>query len=110
MTSTASCTLDGHLVIIDSFTSSSRFADMPALTKGTETYYAQGSGWLAFLADRGQTADETTLQMQLTNDAGGLVSQALNSSAPPPSSLDAQKQIVQVIATALGGTVGHTPA
>lgn len=111
LTSTASCTLSGHTLIIDSFMSNAGLANLRELLKGTETYYATGTtGWLVFLADQGATPDTTTLQMQLTNDAGGLTRQSLDHNTPTPSSLDAQQQLTTTVAHALNGTVVHAPA
>lgn len=104
MSSTATCTLSGHLVILDSWADSSGATLTPGLTA---TYYAHGTGWTAFLADQGATADTTTLQMQLTGDAGGLVKQSLDASAPPHASLDAQRTLSARIARALGGQPAH---
>ena len=106
MASTATCTLSGHLVILDSWASASDAAVSPGLA-GSELYYATGAGWTAFLADQGATAETTTLQMQLTNDAGGLFKQAVDQSALPPASVDAQKTLSAQIAHALGGQVAH---
>jgi len=108
MSSTATCTLDGHLVIVDSFTQG---ADDIASLTSSEIYYAVGTSgsWVAFLADQGAAADETTLQMQLTNDASGLTQQALNGGGHPVASLDAQQQLAAIIAKDLGGTVSHAP-
>lgn len=110
MKSAATCTLGGHLVIIDSFGSPSDTDSVKALVDKTETYYAHGTGgWLAILADQGATAATTTLQMQLTNDAGGLTKQALDHSALAPASLDAQKTILAQVAADLHGQVIRVP-
>ncbi len=82
MKSTATCTLDGHVVILDSFDSPSDAQISDELTQ-TEMFYASGGSWLAFVADQGATAETTTLQMQLTNDAGGLIEQASSNDAEP---------------------------
>jgi hypothetical protein len=105
MSSTATCTLSAHLVIIDSWTSAADATLTPGLTAA---YYAHSAGWTAFLADQGATADDTTLQMQLTNDAGGLLKQGIDESALPRASLDAQRTLTAQIASALGGEVGQT--
>lgn len=108
LVSTATCTLEGHVVVIDSFMSAAALDDMPELSKGTEIYYASGrSGWLAFLADQGATADTTTLQEQLTGQAGTVFMEATNGDPFPPAPLVAQKALATSIAGQLGGTVGH---
>lgn len=107
LSSAATCTLDGHVVIIDSFTTSGGPDDVPTLAKGTETYYAFGpGGWLAILADQGVTADKTILQMQITTDAAGLVRASLNGS-PTPASLNAQRTILGMVVASIGGQLGH---
>lgn len=107
-TSAASCTLDGHLVIVDSFAPGGGTIDAGLLSKGKQIYYASGiGGWLAFLGDPGETASTTTLQMQLTNDAGGLLHQATSGTAPTPAPLDAQQQISAIVAKDLRGAVEH---
>lgn len=97
MTSTANCTLHGHLVIVDSWESDSAALVSNQLVSAP-TWYAHGSAWTAFLADPGQTADTTTLQMQLTNNAAGLLGPA-----PTPASLDVQQAVAREVARDLGG-------
>jgi hypothetical protein len=107
MTSSATCTLQGHLVILDGFASPDDASISDSLTKD-EYYFAYGGSWLAFLAGQGATAAQTVLQMQMTNDAAGLLRYATDNSTPPRASLDAQQQLSGVIAKALDGRVGHT--
>lgn len=103
MVSSATCTLDGHLVIIDTWTDSTGAVIDPGLTPSSTVYYAHGGTWTAFLADQGATADTTTLQMQLTNDAAGLVAQG--GSAPTPVPLATQQTLMRQVAAVLHGTV-----
>ncbi len=106
LSSTATCTLDGHLLIVDSFATPSGPGDVPALVGKVETYYAYGStGWLTFLASPAGPA-KTQLQMQITNDAGGLLDQSLNG-APTLVDVDAQRQAASAVVAALGGTLAH---
>lgn len=108
MSSTATCTLDGHLVIIDSWSDAgmSQLADDGY--KQSQTYYAYGPAWTSFLADQGATADQTTLQEQLTNDAGTLLQESVGQDPYPVASVDAQQTIAQAVASALDGTLGQT--
>jgi hypothetical protein len=106
LSSTATCTIDGHVLIIDSFATASGPNDVPQLVGKVQTYYAYGTtGWLAFLASADGAA-HTQLQMQITNDAAGLLDQSLNGE-PAPTDLDAQRQVATTVATALGGALGH---
>jgi hypothetical protein len=107
MSSTASCTLDGHTVIIDSWKTADATPDFAALMKGQgHLTYASGTGWTAVLADDGATPDQSTLQMQLTNDAGGLFKEGTDGDQYQAASADAQTTIMTQVAAALGGTVG----
>lgn len=85
MLSAASCTLDRHLVIVDTWQTGQDVIS-PQLTPDTTVYYAHGTGWTAFLAEQGTTAATSTLQMQLTNDAGGLLAQSTSGNPPAPRS------------------------
>ena len=64
LSSTATCTLLGHVVIVDSFSGIADTANVPALLKDAtaKTTFADGGSWMAFTTDQGATADETTLQ------------------------------------------------
>lgn len=108
MASTASCTLEGHIVIVDSFASPAEIDGLAELSKGHEMYYASGTtGWLAFLADQGATPATTTLQEQLTNDAGALLKDSIKGDRFPAAPIAAQKTLTTLIAKQLGGAVGH---
>lgn len=109
MSSTASCTLDGHTVIVDSWAAMGDAMISPQLKAGP-LFYAYGEAWTAFTADQGADAAHTTLQEQLTNDAAGLFAESTDGDRYPPASLDAQQRIAQTVAAALGGTVGHLTA
>lgn len=108
LSSTATCTLDGHLVIVDSFNSEGAGGISSLASPGTT--YATGGSWVAFLADQGQTAATTTLQMQITNDAGGLLQQETDGTTPTPASADAQHIILKRVADDLHGTLEHGTA
>lgn len=101
MKSTASCTLAGHVVIIDSWAAGTDPRLYHSLVK-VRTGYSYGDNWTEILADPGRTPAKAVLQMQLTNDAGGLLQAAYD--RPRPASLDAQKTLSRVVARALGGT------
>lgn len=102
LASTASCTLAGRTIDIDSWaTSDAQVSLMPLLKADkSELYYANGMGWTAFVRRDGQ------LQMQLTNDAAGLTAAAMNSSGPA-ADLPGEQEAATAIATGLGGTVEH---
>ena len=100
LTSTASCVLGGRTIDVNSWADATA-ADMVPLLKanGAELYYATGTGWTANIRR------DATLQMQLTNDASGLVAAA---GAPTAAAdLPGEKQAATAIASALGGTVQH---
>lgn len=98
--STATCHLDGHLVNVNSWDGSASNDLRPLLkATGNEIYYAAGTGWTVTLGD------DPTLQMQLENDAAGLVAQAGNATTAP--NLDAQKTMAEAVAASLGGDVVH---
>ena len=111
MTSTATCTLLGHLIILDSFTTATATATLPALLKDnkTPTFFADGGSWVAFTADQGATPEQTTLQMQLTNDAAGLLKQSIDHNQNPPTAPDAQQAIATAVVASLGGKVASAP-
>ncbi len=100
LSSTASCTLAGHVVVIDSWTVASA-AVLSAELVDAPTWYAHGSAWCAFLADPGQSAAKSVLQMQLTNDAAGLLDEAYH--PVRPASQPAQKSAAAVVAKDLSG-------
>jgi hypothetical protein len=105
LASTASCKLAGHTVILDSWATAS---DVPSRDEfhhlgDSGFYYATGSGWTAILADDGAQPEETTLQMQLTGDATGLLNEARDGDKYPMASIDAQKNLLRQVAAALGG-------
>jgi hypothetical protein len=106
MTSTATCTLDGHLVIVDAWAQEGSGKLSPGLAT-TATYYAYGPAWTAILADPGATPEQTTLQEQLTNAAGSLLAESSSGDPYPAASLDAQQSVAGKVAAVLGGTVGH---
>jgi hypothetical protein len=111
LASTATCTLGGHLVVLDSFsepTGSNSISTMLAGNKAP-TIYADGGSWVAFAADQGATADQTTLQLQIKNDAGALLRESLNGDPYPPTSPDAQKVIADTVVKALGGLTTTAP-
>lgn len=104
MVSTASCTLAGHVLILDTWSdAASSDIGATAASSKTTTCYAEGTGWSAFLADDGVPPAQSVLQMQLTNDASGLLAESQN--PHPPTNASAQTQACRVVAKALGGTV-----
>jgi hypothetical protein len=63
-----------------------------------EVYYAAGTGWTAFVHDQ-------QLQMQMTNDASGLVAAA--GSTQTAADLPGEQATAKTVADALDGTVRH---
>ena len=107
LSSTAHCTLAGHTVIVDSFNGVDVSGIIGQLAT-SRTYFAYGAtGWAAIIGDQGVAADQTVLQMQLANDAGGLADLASSGTTPAPAPTDAQQQLATQIAAALGGKVGQ---
>lgn len=103
----ASCRLNGALVIIDRWRSADPRVRSVAALAPVETWYAYGPGWVAFLADKGQSASTTTLQMLITDDQAGL-SRERSNGTPLTAPLAVQSRSAEQIAHALGGRVGHT--
>lgn len=103
MVATASCTLDGHTVIIDTWRDEASMPDIATLAKGDHATWAQGTGWTAIIADDGATPQQTTLQMQLTNNASGLLDESTNGDQYPPSA--AAGAVLPKVADALSGVV-----
>ena len=99
LTSTATCQLGGHSINVNGW-SDPNSNDLRPLLKvsGDEIYYASGTGWTVTLGD------DPTLQMQLENDAAGLLKQAGDSAVP---NLDAEKTMAKTVADALQGEVVH---
>lgn len=105
MASTATCSLGGRLVDVNTWSSADAEAGVEAVIAAnkTEAYYAKGLGWTV------TTHDSGTLQMQLTNDASGLLEQGLGSSPAPTAAVDVpgQKKMANAVVASLGGQVEH---
>lgn len=95
LASIASCTLDGRIVDVYSWSDSKSLKSVTNVLEANqvETYYAVGNGWTAFVQP------DETLKWQLTNQAGKL----LDASTAAPD-LPGQKSVIEKIATDLGGT------
>lgn len=50
-----------------------------------------------------RTGRETTLQMQVTNDAGGLLKRSIDKTVPVPATMSAQRAAATVVAASLSG-------
>lgn len=105
LSSTATCSLNGRLVDVNSWASQSDRDGVRALITAdkVESYYAQGTGWTVTTHDTG------TLQMQVTNDAAGLISQSTEQTSSPttPPDLQGQRVAAEAVAAALDGDVVH---
>lgn len=105
MASTATCSRIGRLVDVITWSSAEAEAGVEAVVAAnkTELYYAKGLGWTV------TTHDSGALQMQLTNDAAGLLEQAMGSSPPPTTAVDVpgQKEMARGVVASLGGQVEH---
>jgi hypothetical protein len=66
-----------------------------------EAYYATGDGWTV------SVGDDETLQMQFTNDAGGLFRKSLNGETPMPGDVDGEKAVSEIVVKSIGGSVVH---
>jgi hypothetical protein len=102
LVSTATCTLFGHVVNVNSWADATS-GDLGPLMKADakEAFYASGTGWTVTLGD------DPTLQMQFENDASGLLANAMNNSKPASANLDAQKTMANAVAKSLDGDVKH---
>jgi hypothetical protein len=104
MTSTASCSLAGHVVIIDSYKPGIDATVDDAVVRHKVYYALGGETWTAILADPGFPPSRTILQMQLTNDTRDLTRMEIGSiPVPHPATLDAQRRVLSDVAAALGG-------
>lgn len=101
MASSATCRLAGRKVVIDSWNDASS-ADMTALMAAnkTERYWAEGVGWSAF------DADDSQIQLQLTNDAAALLKSAFENSQPTPD-VNGEQAAAKSVAKSLNGLVRH---
>lgn len=102
----ATCTLRGHPVILDVWQAMGDSEISGQLTPRQKVLYAYGDYWTAFIGDQGVPASRTTLQLQLTDNAGALLRQAVN--PPRPTPLGAQRELVTEIAKALSGRVASS--
>ncbi len=101
LVSAASCTLGGHKVFVDSFTSTGDADLRPLVAAGTVgAYWAAGHTWVVILGD------DPTMQEQITNDASSLLAQGFAGGAAATNQ-DAEKRMAAVVVKALGGTVVH---
>ncbi|MEY9950570.1 hypothetical protein [Leifsonia sp. EB34] len=102
LTSTATCTLDGHTVNINSWSDSSDAnLDEVFQSDHVEGYYAAGAAWTVTLGD------DPTIQYQLTNQADKLLQSSFSGSTPAPVNVSAEKQVASDAAKALGGQLRH---
>ena len=69
---------------------------------GTETHFAEGTGWTV------ATAENPMLQMQMTNEGGGLLKYSMENPTPPPADLPGQKQMAERERSSLSGDASRT--
>lgn len=102
MASTATCTLGGHIVNIDSWSSIPEADITPViLSTHAQAYFATGSAWTVTLGD------DPALQYQLTNQAGKLLQSSFTGATPAPTNLVAEQEMAARVVQALGGHVVH---
>jgi len=102
MVSTATCTIDGHNVNINSWENKDATnLDEVLANDAHETFYARGDGWTVTLGD------DPMLQYQLTNQADKLFQGALNGHTSWPTDPSAEQAVAKVAVASLGGTVHH---
>lgn len=102
MVSTATCTIDGHNVNIDSWENKDATnLDEVLANDAHETYYARGDGWTVTLGD------DPMLQYQLTNQADKLLASAFDGHTNWPTDASAEQDIAKAAVASLGGEVHH---
>lgn len=108
LSSLASCTLGGRRVAVYSWSSLAAEESVVNVLNANkqELYYAQGTGWIAFVDADG------TLGYQLTNQAGELMKYTFAHQGETHAAADLQgeKGAAATVASALGGTVVYQPA
>jgi len=103
MASTATCMLNGRTVTFNSWTTAHARDGVNGVLEANaqEAYYAQGEGWTV------TATDNPELQLQLTNDAGALLANALAEKSLPPPDLPGQKLSAEAVVASVDGTVVH---
>jgi hypothetical protein len=102
MTSTATCVIAGRVVNVNSYKDVSDADPISLLQENKkEMYYAIGNAWTVF------TEDESLLQMQLTNDAAGLLKAGVADSTAPAADIPGEESTAQAVVDSIGGTVEH---
>jgi hypothetical protein len=103
LASTASCTLNGRMIDINSWSENDNGESATAVIKADkiEAYFAAGNGWVI------ATRDFPDLQLQFTNNAGTLLQHAFDGKTPPAADLPGEKATAQLVVKAIGGEVIH---
>ncbi|MBO1739655.1 hypothetical protein [Leifsonia sp. TF02-11] len=102
LASTATCTIDGHTVNINSWASSDDAnLDTVLAQDARDVYYARGDAWTVTLGD------DPTLQYQLTNQADKLLADAFGGPNASPADASAEQHVAKVAVASLGGQVHH---
>jgi len=100
LASTASCTLGGRVVDVNSWNDDAS-ADLGPTIRAdkVEAYYARGNGWTV------TTRDNPLLQLQILNDAGRLME--LAGTQMPTQDVRGEKATAKAVVASLGGRVVH---
>ncbi|WP_206751195.1 MULTISPECIES: hypothetical protein [unclassified Cryobacterium] len=102
LVSTATCTLDGRLIYVNSWMDQPH-GDLTMLLKsdGAEMYYAKGEGWTV------TAGSVPILQLQLTSNQDELLKLSLDATPGPDPDLPGQKASAESVTRSLGGDVVH---
>lgn len=102
LASTATCTLDGRLVYVNSWMDQPH-GDLTQILKsdGAEMYYAKGEGWTV------TAGSVPILQLQVTGNQDELQKLSMDATSGPDPDLPGQKASAESVARSLGGEVVH---
>ena len=102
LVSTATCTLDGRLIYVNSWMDQPHGDLTQILTSdGAEMYYAKGEGWTV------TAGSVPMLQLQVTGDQDALLKLSLDAAPGPDPDLPGQKASAESVTKSLGGEVVH---
>ena len=102
LASTATCTLDGRLLYVNSWMDQPH-GDLTQILKsdGVEMYYAKGEGWTV------TAGSFPMLQLHVTGDQDALLKLSLDPTPGPDPDLPGQKASAESVASSLDGEVVH---
>lgn len=102
LASTASCTLAGRIIDVNSWTNATHGDLAPMMREDkVEAYYATGKGWTV------TTRDNPLLQLQILNDAAGLMKAAFANEQMPAQDVPGEKTTANAVVSSLDGHVVH---